>query len=612
MEHLGLNIPKDDFDVTYLGNLYTEENTKECHFHGFPENQGWEFDTSTYTIKKPDIGQTVEFPELMQSWLFFGLIAAVVYDDNSRSFEWSRLVSEDKTRINTEQLPKILEEWRLWEMDKSNEPGQNMRMIRAQLALDVARKVVKHHSPTRKAVGALHLDPNLALSLMVLGETLTNAKAKIISQVGFKARDWYGDGSIGWGSPFTVLAKMDRDEWCPRTRKLLRAQLRENATALLSVYVSHRQHKFKGHANCNEKEPCKRKSEDGRFPGQYATKHHPDCLHDEELSRDLPCHPNTKCRGLENQQLKVDEKNYGLPTCRTPCHNMVGIKIEDVVGIIEADRIPLIRFKKKEAGEDPIELEVVDSGLCQEYATISHVWSDGYGNPKQNKLWRCQLTYLRDLLKEAQMQKNRQNRGEAKEKPDPLPFWIDTLMIPVQDEYKSARKKAITQIYKVYSRARYTIVIDNGLSDMPWSDKDYTTTAMRILASGWMRRLWTLQEAYLSRKLLFAFRRWDKNNKHVPLVDLDEIEELYVNADEELVSGLPANARSYYHNMLGQDRKARIHGLTSTNSVGLVASVWKAAQWRVSRRGSHISGSANGLWRLPANWSTRRWPLPHC
>ncbi|CAN9107975.1 unnamed protein product [Alternaria alternata] len=109
---------------------------------------------------------------------------------------------------------------------------------------------------------------------------------------------------------------------------------------------------------------------------------------------------------------------------------------------------------------------------------------------------------------------------------------MDTLLIPVggEDSHKAARKKAIHQIYTVFSRAKYTIVVDNGLSTMSWDDRDYTTTAMRILASGWMRRLWTLQEAYLSRKLLFAFKHWEEDhdeNKDPPLVDLDEIEALY-------------------------------------------------------------------------------------
>lgn len=524
----------------------------------------------------------------MISWLFFGLISAVVFDDdtsNNRQFDWELLLSEDRAKIDTKELTGILETWRVFETDKKNECGRNMRLIRAQLALDVARKVIQNHSPNpdvkNRAQTEMQLDPDLSLALMVLGETLTNAKDQIIRQVGFEARDWHGDTNTGWGSPTAVLEKMDRGGWCPRTKKLLRTQLRESATALLSVFASHRSHTFEGHGDCKEDEPCKLKSVNIR--GEYATKHHVSCLH-RNLTCDFGAPADSgasgrpgKCEGV----LTTTELDHELPTCYTPCVNMIGVPIAEVIKILDEGKVPLIRFKRRASKKKPVELEVVESSSCPEYATISHVWSDGYGNPVENKLWRCQLDYFWDLLREAQLQKNRQKTGELRKNPEPLAFWMDTLVVPVQKEYKEQRKKAIAQIHRVYSKARYTIVIDNGLNSMPWDDRDYTTTAMRILASGWMRRLWTLQEAYLSRKLLFAFERWKQDSSSIPLVDLDEIEELYAETDEKLISSLPANARSYYHNMLGQDRKARIHSLTSTNGVGLVASVWKAAQWRV-------------------------------
>jgi hypothetical protein len=83
-------------------------------------------------------------------------------------------------------------------------------------------------------------------------------------------------------------------------------------------------------------------------------------------------------------------------------------------------------------------------------------------------------------------------------------FWIDTLAVPIHENDKEERRIAVRQIHQVYTNARYTVVIDKGLGQMLPADS-YEGTAMRILASGWMRRLWTLQEAYLSRRLYFAF-----------------------------------------------------------------------------------------------------------
>ncbi|KAF2177131.1 hypothetical protein K469DRAFT_697488 [Zopfia rhizophila CBS 207.26] len=576
MEHLGLSILKGTFDVAYEGNEYRPG----CTFHTFPADQGWDLDTSTYKLTPISGKQKTTFVKFMQSWLFFGLIATVVYDDNRRDFNFERLIPNE-SKIDTTKLSDILEEWQKWELDKRNFSGQKMRMIRAQLALDLARNVVRRYCSIENLVmdGTVQLFdyvyPNLALSLMVLGETLTTAKAKIISQVSFDVRGWYGDASIGWGTPQAVIDKMKKQNWCPRTIKLLTSQLRENATALLSVLLSHHDHEFEGHktAKCDEDE-CKVKSSHPEYPDEYATKHHPKCLHNTSAS--YPCRPNESCR--VSPRLREREKEHHGPTCHSPCHNMIGVNIEEVVGIIRDGRIPLIKFNKRLCRNDPIRLEVIGGTFSTEYATISHVWSDGYGNPDANKLWRCQLHYFWLLLTEAQAQTRTKHS-------QPLPFWIDTLTIPVDDKYKLERRTAIQQIYDVYSKAKYTIIIDNGLNSMPWSETDYTTTAMRILASGWMRRLWTLQEAYLSRKLLFAVKH--VHPEKFPLVDLDEIEDLYIKSDEGLVSNLRVSARSYYHNMLGQDRKAKIHNLTSTNSIGLIASVWRAAQWRTTSHLEH-------------------------
>jgi hypothetical protein len=98
---------------------------------------------------------------------------------------------------------------------------------------------------------------------------------------------------------------------------------------------------------------------------------------------------------------------------------------------------------------------------------------------------------------------------------------------------------------------------------------------MKILLSGWMRRLWTLQEAYLSKRLIFAFA--DKQVKN-----LDDLEEMYPEASDILTSNIPNAARTYFHNLLGNDRKARINELSSGDGFNVLASVWRAARWRVS------------------------------
>lgn len=192
--------------------------------------------------------------------------------------------------------------------------------------------------------------------------------------------------------------------------------------------------------------------------------------------------------------------------------------------------------------------------------------SDGYGNPLENKLWKCQLDFFDDLFKEAQ--KSSPALGERKL------FWIDTLAIPIHQDHREERKIAVRQIHQVYTNARYTIVIDKGLGRMD-ATTTYEGTAMRILASGWMRRLWTLQEAYLSRRLYFAFAEGQLKN-------LEDLEDMYPKANDILASSIPSAARNYFYSLLGNDRRARINDLPAGSGTQILASIWKAARWRVS------------------------------
>ena len=217
-------------------------------------------------------------------------------------------------------------------------------------------------------------------------------------------------------------------------------------------------------------------------------------------------------------------------------------------------------------------IEVVEHTPHRPYATISHVWSHGYGNSSANRLWRCQVEFFLSLMVTITSK-------------DPLTapstyerlFWIDTLAIPVQEEHKDQRRRAIRKIHDIYTEATFTVVVDTGLNKMSSSSK-YEDTAMKILASAWMSRLWTLQEAYLSRRLWFAFKKGDMRS-------LDELEAMYPKASTSLASNISTSARSYFYNLLGpesMDRRVRFHNATSITGHGLLASIWKATQWRVS------------------------------
>ena len=499
-------------------------------FHAFPDKAGWALNDEKCEFEAPTQSRSdrADFETFIQSWLFFGLLDTVLYLGPTQRIETKKFRKEGF--ITTECLNKYLEDWETSEVKSTG--GQTMRMIRAQVALDKARQIVRKYcsmdemDSTPGVRRTFQIGDKIALSLMVLGETLAAAKAKVVERVGFSVRGWHGDATQGWGTPKIIVEEMRRDEWCKRTVFMLRGQLKSHASALLAAYMSHpKSHRTSlDHAECTEKK-CKKKAQDSM--GKYETKHTAQCT-------DRDC-------------------------------QMIGPEMDKVIQAIEENKIPLLRFSNAQ-GDLQIDVEPADPHKIHEYSTISHVWSDGYGNMKVNKLWKCQLMFFRSLFREAQP-----DPTDVDEETD---FWIDTLAIPVEPEYKNQRTKAIRQIYEIYTRAKYTIVIDNGLREMT-PEHGYEKIAMKILASGWMRRLWTLQEAYLSEHVLFAFED-DK------LIELDHLEKRFRQAHQNLASNIPEAARNYFHNLLGQERKERIHSLRPTSSVRLVASVWRAAHWRVS------------------------------
>lgn len=87
---------------------------------------------------------------------------------------------------------------------------------------------------------------------------------------------------------------------------------------------------------------------------------------------------------------------------------------------------------------------------------------------------------------------------------DPVYLWIDTLCVPVEEEF---RKLAISRMRKVYLDAYHTVVLDSTLQHFNAQDCPKEELALRIGVSGWMRRAWTLQEGALSgARLKFLFR----------------------------------------------------------------------------------------------------------
>lgn len=103
---------------------------------------------------------------------------------------------------------------------------------------------------------------------------------------------------------------------------------------------------------------------------------------------------------------------------------------------------------------------------------------------------------------------------------------MDTLCIPVGTEYSEARNLAILSLTRVFSDASTVLVLDMELVDVSIT-VSYLERELRMITSDWMRRVWTLQEALLTRpgNLYWQFKEqalagdeiWVNNDEHDPL-----------------------------------------------------------------------------------------------
>jgi len=134
-----------------------------------------------------------------------------------------------------------------------------------------------------------------------------------------------------------------------------------------------------------------------------------------------------------------------------------------------------------------VDLEILSDAP---YIAISHVWAHGLGNTTENALPRCQLLRLKYLTSALLSRLN--------VSAEPL-IWIDTLCIPVDPTLANVRKLALSKIAKTFQDAKQVLVLDAELQKSPaFSHRNEICTG--VLCSGWMRRLWTLQEAVVTER----------------------------------------------------------------------------------------------------------------
>jgi len=115
-----------------------------------------------------------------------------------------------------------------------------------------------------------------------------------------------------------------------------------------------------------------------------------------------------------------------------------------------------------------------------------------------NSLPRCQIRRLHKLCSQLYPEpagklffKSLLRKPESS-----VALWIDTLCVPREKTY---RRIAISRMSATYARAHKVLVLDSELLSLQ-KDVSSRDILLRMIGSGWMRRVWTMQEGALGAK----------------------------------------------------------------------------------------------------------------
>lgn len=213
------------------------------------------------------------------------------------------------------------------------------------------------------------------------------------------------------------------------------------------------------------------------------------------MDKSLPKRNHEKCTEFACRLFQIKAETFQLQHQQENCLcSQLEVDSEELTAILLQDnKFPVLRF----TGDlQNLKAELVKEEAEVPYVAISHVWADGLGNPESNSLHRCKLLHLANLVRSMP-------DDEAKDGDSVPCIWLDTLCSPAKDG--PGKQRAIEKIRLVYERAKAVLVLDAGLMSYSAKEQSVFELLLRIFTSGWMRRLWTLQEGALAKSLFFQF-----------------------------------------------------------------------------------------------------------
>ncbi len=547
MEHLAPVAPEPQYRVKFKA--YGAFAYDQQGFLDFPERKKVDLSTIGWIATKLPLPRR-DLAALHQSWLFFGILSEFSSNPGTIDVDLFLDAQAASAKLEVRHKPKpplrlserpllgLLERHfksdappdgssvlttknlasflRRWDDSMMAKPSRS-RLMRLMMLLNVFKSQMRRLEYAHPPI----LDKEESLVLAILGETLEWAVEKVYKALEISIAGWSVRSEKAWWHnslrPHRLVEKslfaeeFHRKGWCPSDQQFLWGVLKKSLCglyyALTMMPPTGSAHGKKDHSECSANF-CQGMHVSA---GAYQTRHiKPDC----------------NCEMMAAKESKIEHA-------------------------IEFGGIALLQYNP---GDQHFGVVMPDPDTP--YVVVSHVWADGLGNESGNALLSCQVQRLASLTKKFS---EFQGRG--------VHFWIDSICVPVHSI--TARKRAITKMFDVYAGAYATIVLSADLMKHDAGNRSYLEPAMRIVTSGWMRRLWTFQEGAVSRNLYFLFADGLKN--------VEDLELMYDEAAQ--FSPVAVAARSFYTNLL----RPRVSKRPKTDA-HLVAAIYRSIQWRKTTR----------------------------
>jgi hypothetical protein len=402
MEHLPpVDNPYEPVFVPFIADQYDG-----LDFIGYPVRRGLDLDRLTKgDFQNLSSDQVASF---LQTWLYFGLLHGIL-GINFPAENFIRVDESGKKWLTTEKLPKVLRGIR-YLMNKEKEmPYYTDEYVKTHN--DMLNKCFRHCHDVWEEFSRLNerfgipnpMSPEVALGIQILAITLQVGATEICGgkpgEPTYRKLPWETGRHWRITRSKFMNERMVSQGWCPTVVK----QIWSKQNPLGQYYAS-----LLG--------PPRRKLD------------HSSCNFDD-----------TDCEAMKKQPLsKGKHENEG---CQ--CETLL-VDVAKLCEIIEIYEVPVLRLLEQN-GRPFLDVVSCASQPGLEYTAMSHVWSDGWGNPDENSLPLCRVQKLvRDIsatysMPDFDVEPPQGKYYRSTKHDDRVFFWMDTLCVPRSPDHIHAR-----------------------------------------------------------------------------------------------------------------------------------------------------------------------------